>query len=249
MEPSAASYLKDVILAVVFFIYPFLLLPVSRLMSTMGFRKDAQRKFVHSGMGLVIFFVPFFDHLWIAIIPPILFAALNAVDYAFGWFSEMQGEDRGNVGTILYPISYVILMLVFFRTSYWGLAVLGILTMAFGDAGASIIGRAFGKTTYTINGETRSIAGTATMFIISFLIALIVCIAYGGQFGIHLRLLTLVSASFIIAGIATVVEALSIKGSDNITVPVLTALAAWALFALFMPNVLGNEAIVNQPLF
>jgi len=216
----------------------------------MGMRKDSQRKFIHSAMGLVILFVPLFAHLWIVLIPPFLFIITNALDYKYGWVSEMQGEDRGNIGTVLYPISYLILIAVFFHTKWWGLAVLGILTMAFGDAGASVIGRAFGKITrYTVNGEPRTYAGSITMFLITFLLAVVIFLIYGGQMGMAMRFLTIVPASFIVAGIATIIEALSIKGSDNITVPLLTALTAWFLIGVMMYHVLGNESIVNQPLF
>jgi dolichol kinase len=139
------GYTKDIILAVVFFLYPFFLLMVSKSLDRTGVRKDFSRKLVHSGMGIVILFIPYFDRLWIALIPPIVFTLVNAIDLKWGVFSQIQGEDRGNVGTVLYPISYIILMSACFHTRWWGLAVLGILAMAFGDAGASIIGRQFGK--------------------------------------------------------------------------------------------------------
>jgi len=243
------DYLKDAILAVVFFMYPFLLLVMSKGLAGMGMRKDSSRKFVHTGMGLVILFIPYFTHLWIALIPPILFTAINLIDYKFGWFSQIQGEDQGNVGTVLYPISYIILMSIFFHTKWWGLAVIGILTMALGDAGASIIGRALGKTKYAVNGEVRSYAGSVTMFVVTFMVALAVLLFKGPEMAISMTFLSLFATSFLIASVATIVEALSTKGSDNLTVPVLTALASWALITVFMSNVLGNEGIVKQPLF
>jgi phytol kinase len=243
------TILKDVILAIVLFLYPFLLLVVSRGLSSAGIRKDGQRKFVHAGMGLVILIIPWFTHLWIALIPPVLFTLINLIDYRFGWFSQIQGEDAGNVGTVLYPISYIVLMLIFFHTRWWGLAVLGMFAMAFGDAGASIIGRAFGRTTYTVEGEVRSVEGSVAMFAVTFVITFIVLLAYSSQLGISPRLMTLFAASIIIGGAATIIEALSIKGSDNITVPVLTALVSWGLIAVMMPNVLGTQSIVNQPLY
>jgi dolichol kinase len=244
------TYIVDIILAIVFFIYPFFLMIASKGLGMMGMRKDSQRKFIHSAMGLVILFVPLFTHLWIVLIPPILFVITNALDYRFGWISEMSGEDKGNIGTILYPISYLVLIWVFFHTRWWGLAVLGILTMAFGDAGASVVGRAFGKiTAYSVNGEPRTYAGSIAMFCITFVVALVVFLVYGGQMGLTMRFLTLMSASFLVAAMATIIEALSTKGSDNITVPVLTALTAWFLIAVMMQNVLGNQAIVNQPVF
>jgi len=243
------TILKDVILAIILFLYPFMLLVLSKGLSGAGVRKDGQRKFVHAGMGLVILIIPWFTHLWIALMPPVLFTLINLIDYRFGWFSQIQGEDAGNVGTVLYPISYIVLMLIFFHTQWWGLAVLGVFAMAFGDAGASIIGRTYGKTQYTIDGEVRSVEGSIAMFAITFLVAFIVLFAYSSQLGISPRIITLFAASFFISGAATIIEALSLKGSDNITVPVLTALVSWGLIALAIPNVLGTQTIVNQPLY
>jgi phytol kinase len=243
-------YTKDIFLAIIFLVYPFILLLGSKSLEKSGFSKDMTRKFVHVFMGLVIIAIPLFDYLWIALIPPVLFTIINWIDYKFGLLSQIQGEDKGNVGTVLYPISFIILIWIFYGTHFWGLAVLGILTMALGDAGASLIGREFGsKNTYLVHGEPRSYAGSIAMFVITFFVALIIFWSFGGPMGLPMKLFTLVSVSFIIAGIATFIEALSIWGTDNITVPVLTSMTAWVLIVKIAPIVLGNPAIVNQPLY
>lgn len=242
-------YTKDIILAIAFLIYPFLLLIISKGLDKTGIRKDYSRKFVHVSMGLVILFVPFFDNIWLALLPPVVFTIINLADLYWGIFSQIQGEDSGNVGTVLYPVSFIILIALFFHSNLWGLAVLGIFTMAFGDAGASIIGREFGHRKYIVSGEIRSYEGSVGMFIITFIVAIGVFAFSGSDLGMSANIRSLFAASFIIAGIATIIEALSVRGSDNITVPVLTALAAWALIAVFMPHVLGNQSIVQQPLF
>jgi phytol kinase len=244
----SSAYLKDIMLAVAFLIYPFFLLMVSKQMERFGAKKDMSRKFVHAGMGLVILFIPFFDHKWIALIPPLIFTAINAIDLCWGVFSQIQCEEQGNIGTVLYPISYVVLIAVFYGTPWWGLAVLGILTMAFGDAGASVLGREFGKTKYYVGGETRSFVGSGAMFVITYIIAIIVFLAFP-SLGLTMRASSLLAAGFIVAGVATAVEALSIKGTDNLTVPLLTAFATWFLLAVLVHTVLGNQAIVNQPLY
>jgi phytol kinase len=244
-----SGYLKDIILAIAFFIYPFLLLLVSKTMERTGVRKDTSRKFVHVAMGLVILFVHFFDHKWIAVIPPLIFTAINAVDYKLGIFSQIQGEEKGNVGTILYPISFVVLIWTFYGTKWWGLAVLGVLALAFGDAGASIIGRQFGKTIYLVSGEVRSYAGSATMLVLTWIAAILVFLVYGPTMGLAMQPGAILATGFIVAFVSTAVEALSIRGTDNLTVPLLTALTAWLVIAVLAPIIQGNQNIVNQPLF
>jgi len=240
---------RDLIFAIIFMVYPGILIFIAKQFEKSGLGKDTTRKFVHAAMGLVILFIPFFTYKFMALIPPIIFIFVNALDYRFGLLSQIQGEDKGNIGTVLYPISYVILIAVFFHTDFWGLAVLGILSMAFGDAAASLIGRSFGRRKYSVNDEPRSYEGSAAMFFFTFVLTAIILGVYGRQMGLAAGFFTLFPASLLIASVSTAVEALSFKGSDNLTVPVLTALAAWILINQFVPNVLGNQTIVNQPLF
>ncbi|HDS30444.1 MAG TPA: hypothetical protein ENN67_05300, partial [Firmicutes bacterium] len=96
------SLTKDVILAVVFLFYPFFLLILAKGLDRTGVRKDWSRKTVHILMGLVILAIPLFDHLWIALIPPFIFALINYADLKLGIFSQISGEDEGNVGAVLY---------------------------------------------------------------------------------------------------------------------------------------------------
>jgi len=249
MDPNLT---KDIIFAIIFMLYPGLLLFIAKQLEKTGWSKDATRKFVHAGMGVVILFVPFFTFKLMALIPSAIFILLNALDYKFGILSQIQGEDKGNIGTVLYPLSYLILIAIFFHTDFWGLAVLGILTMAIGDAAASVIGHTFGRLKYMVDGENRSYEGSSAMFFFTFILTVIILGVYWGQM-MHtddpVRFLTVFSASLLIAGVSTAVEALSVRGSDNLTVPCLTALTAWLLLTQFGPNVFGNQAIVNQPLF
>jgi phytol kinase len=244
-------YTKDIFSAIIFLIYPVVLLLISKGLEKSGWSKDMTRKFVHVFMGFVILFIPLlFDHMWMALLPPIFFTIINWVDYKVGFLSQVQGEDKGNVGTILYPISFIILISLFYDTKFWGLAILGILAMSLGDAGASIVGRSFGKkNTYLVHGEPRSYTGSIAMFVISFFVALLIFWIFSDAMGLTARVFTLVAASFIIAGFATIIEALSIWGTDNITVPVLTSVAAYVLLTQVVPQVLGNPEIVNQPLY
>jgi len=244
----STDYIKDFFFAVIFFLYPFILLVISKGLENIGVRKDTSRKFVHACTGIVILFIPFFTHTWVALIPPIVFTIVNFIDFKFGIFSQIQGEDKGNIGTVLYPISFIILIWVFHGTKWWALAVIGILAMAFGDASASMVGRKFGKTIYHVGNETRSYAGSAAMFLVTFIVCILVFLTYGPTLGLPMRTVSIFATSIILSTIATAVEALSIKGTDNITVPLLTALAGWLIIGVLAPIITGNQAIVNQPL-
>lgn len=86
--------------------------------------------------------------------------------------------------------------------------------MGYGDGFAAIIGKSIKSPSYKIGTSTKTLAGSITMFAI-------MCIILSGFFvynNIHLWYLK----TLIIAAIVTVVEAVSIKGTDNLTVPLAT---------------------------
>jgi phytol kinase len=88
---------------------------------------------------------------------------------------------------------------------------LGILVMGYGDGMAAIIGKTFGKTSYTIGKSTKTIEGSLTMFIISSVVILIILTIYNP--GARYTAIPLLAIS------ATIIEAITPKGLDNITVP------------------------------
>ena len=104
------------------------------------------------------------------------------------------------------------------------------MTMTWGDALAALIGKHFGTRRYTINGSTRSYEGSAVMFGVSLLvIGLSLSLLPGSSLTPYADLPT--TAAIVIATVAgavtaTVVEALSPHGTDNLTVPICVTLVA-----------------------
>lgn len=88
--------------------------------------------------------------------------------------------------------------------------------MAYGDGCAAIAGKAIKSKEYTVFGSKKTIAGSSVMFIISLVITLSV-------FG-YSNTEWWVVKSLILSAIATILEAISAKGTDNITVPVIASL-------------------------
>jgi len=79
-----------------------------------------------------------------------------------------------------------------------------------GDGFASLIGTKFGKRKYTIFRDVKSLEGSISMFIVEILVSLIALCYYG----VEINIFVLVVVSFI----ATLVEGMTLKGLDNLTV-------------------------------
>lgn len=88
--------------------------------------------------------------------------------------------------------------------------------MAYGDGFAAIAGKAIQSKEYKVFGCTKTLAGSCVMFVTSF----IICIAVFAYCNTEMFLLKAV----VISGLATILEAISVKGTDNITVPVIASL-------------------------
>lgn len=95
--------------------------------------------------------------------------------------------------------------------------------MGYGDGFAAIIGRKYGKVKYSILGSIRTIEGSLTMFFLAFVLSTLIL---GITFGLGLQIIQI---SFILAVLAMLIEAFTPYGFDNLTVPIITTLVAYAL--------------------
>jgi phytol kinase len=175
------------------------------------------RKVIHISVGMWAFgTVLLFEHWYFAIIPPLSFVILNYISYRRDIFKAVETGEKGNLGTVYFPISFVIIIYLFWTRPH--LLVASLMPMTWGDALAAILGRRYGQRKYSILGSTRSVEGSLAMFLFSWLstfLALLLLPPLGWQASL---LYSLALAVF-----ATLVEAFSPWHVDNLTVPLLSA--------------------------
>ena len=135
----------------------------------------------------------------------------------------MDAEAGSNVGTVLFPLSFVVLLLSLWSENGGKSAIVaGILTMAWGDAAAALIGIRIGRHRYRVGSGWRSLEGSAAMLFFSALAIFTAGMLVGPS----------PYAPLAIAGAAlaaTLLEAVSRWGVDNFLVPVGTALLVWSI--------------------
>ena len=93
-------------------------------------------------------------------------------DYTTKAVKREEGEEnKESLGTVFYAISLFILALITFGPLDEPLIGLcGIFVMGYGDGFAAVIGQAVKSKEYVIKGNTKSIAGSLTMFVITLMI-------------------------------------------------------------------------------
>lgn len=193
--------------------------------------KNLSRKFLHIMIGNFIWIIPFFTY----VLFPLNFPFFVAAPFIFLTFLVSPGtpfkgltqklSSLGDVtfgghtyGLVFYAISYTILA-AFFSNQPWLIAA-GIIPLAYGDAAASIIGLKWGRHQFNICAK-KSVEGSLTMFAICSLV-LAASFAYFG-FLYPLSITNYLFASLCAATVATLCEAFTPRGLDNLAVPILSA--------------------------
>lgn len=187
------------------------------------FDKEASRKFIHillANWWLIA--MAFFDSVVWAVIPPIAFVIINYISYKGNVIKVMERDDenKDSLGTVYFAFSLIPLVILSFGLKNNPLiGLVGFFIMAYGDGFAAVAGKGVKSKQFKVFGDTKSVAGSSVMFAMSFIITLAV-FAYSNTEMFILK-------SLLISAISTVLEAVSAKGTDNITVPVVASVITY----------------------
>lgn len=178
-------------------------------------KSELVRKIVHIGTGNVILLAWWLQiPAWIAIVASLLFSGLTLLSYYLPVLPGINSVGRKSLGTFFYAVSIGILVAWFWPLHLPQFAVLGILIMTWGDGMAALVGQHWGRHRYMLWGMQKSWEGSLTMCIISYSVSSLILLSL--QFNIWQ--ISMISIS--VAILATVLEAFSKLGIDNLTVPI-----------------------------
>jgi phytol kinase len=194
--------------------------------------KNLSRKFLHIMIGNFIFVIPFFSFNTMPLNFPLFVASpFIVLTFLVSPGSPFKGLTQrfsglGDVtfgghtyGLVFYAISYTILA-AFFSNQPW-IIVAGIIPLAYGDAAASLIGSKWGRHQFDVCAK-KSLEGSIGMFAVC-LLGLLASLPFFAYL-YPLSTLGFVIASLGAAVVATLCEAFTPKGLDNLAVPLLSAL-------------------------
>lgn len=184
---------------------------------------------------------------WIAFLVPLMFTLLflaigtgKIVNEDFVKSMSRTGDPKELLGgTLYYVILFCVVTILWFYVPVTGIAgatpmvavIVGCL--AGGDGLADIIGRKYGgDRKFGIAGAQKTLAGSFGMFIGSFLFSFILTFIYSLEVGFDMAVLII--PFLIISLVATIVEAITPKGLDNWTVPIIVIVMV-VLFFYFIP--------------
>ncbi|MFN7864902.1 MAG: diacylglycerol/polyprenol kinase family protein, partial [bacterium] len=208
-----------------------LILIAEKLKSLFSANGEITRKVVHIGTGNVILFAWWLNiPAWVGISAAILAATIAILSYFFPILPSLNSVGRRSWGTFFYAVSIGVLVAYFWPISHPEYAAMGILIMALGDGFAALVGQNFGQHPYKIFGSGKSLEGSLTMLVISFLVSLII-LSFINGINPPIILVSLLTAIG-----ATILETFSKLGIDNLTVPVGSAAIAYFLTQIFISS-------------
>lgn len=181
--------------------------------------KEASRKFIHIMLGNWWFIAMYyFTNVWFAAFVPATFVIINYISYKKDLIKVMERDVQDGLGTVYYAISLLILVIVSFGVyKEPSLGLIPNLVMAYGDGLAGLLGRMIKSKRYKLSDTKKSVAGSITMFVISTLLIGGYLLYWHKEIFWSTPHLPLVA---VLIGFAiTAIEAISEKGTDNITVP------------------------------
>ncbi|NTV92532.1 MAG: phosphatidate cytidylyltransferase [Chlorobiaceae bacterium] len=213
------------------FVYVFSVPPLmDYLVSNHGLPRDISRKITHICAGSVIIFLPLFiDGHWSQYLNITVFAVWTLLLVQKGLFAADDDQAvktmtrTGNKRELLKGTLYFVVVAMICGSIYYKQfeGVLAMAVLGWGDGLAPIIGTRYGKIKYNILSP-KSIEGSLAFFVGS---------ALAGLFFVHLIVPEAfnVTRILLIALIATVVEGISPREVDNISIPIVVIGAAQLL--------------------
>lgn len=191
------------------------------------------RKLVHIGAGLLALPLPwiFETHVPILVMGSLFTLALLMTKRG-GLLRSVHGVDRRSLGELIYPSAIYLTFLLTGDVEHRHLYPIPILALALADALSGLVGMRHGRHIFRVLGEKRSLEGSLAFFLCCTTTTLALLLVSTG-----LAPPAALGIACVVGLTGGAVEAVSIHGTDNITVPVVISLVVLQLVPASMVSV------------
>jgi dolichol kinase len=247
------EFVWDIVAFIISFILILIVVRVNATIEESGkLSTNVTRKVIHifvAPIGLIawMLFSGGVSSRWLALLVPVLFALLflaigtgKIVNEDFVKSMSRTGDPRELLGgTLYYVLMFCVVTILWFYVPVTGIAgatpaaVVIVGCVAGGDGLADVIGRKYGgEKKFGVGGAEKTLIGSVGMFIGSFLFSYILTFMFSIEAGFDM--VALLIPILVISLIATIVEAITPKGLDNLTVPIAVIILI-VLFSTLIP--------------
>ncbi len=193
---------------------------------------EMARKILHITAGISsIMSIIFVKHIIFLKIVSFFICLLVFYLVYYSKLPSRRSKNSKSWGIFYFTVSFFLLLL-FLGNNYRDIIITSLLILTFSDSFAALMGTFFAKSYFHLTSDKKSILGSVSFFILTTLIIFFTPIystnlMFLGKF-IFINFIAAIALSVIL----TVLEAVSSKGSDNLTVPITAGIL---LFLLINP--------------
>lgn len=200
---------------------------------------ELSRKLAHVGLGLATLTFPWlFDQVWpvllvcgLAVVTLALLRYVPALRQAVG--GVVHGVDRSSAGDLYFPLAATGLFLL--ARGDWVLFTIPILTLAFADAVAALIGVFYGSLRYEGAEGPKSLEGSVAFLLVAFLATHVPLLLFTDTGRAESLLIGLTFGLLVM-----LLEAVAWRGLDNLFIPFGGFLLLRAFLTLDAPALLAR---------
>ena len=203
---------------------------------------ESNRRLVHFFVGILITISPFiFSEYLLPSILALIFLVVNYFAYHNEKLMGIHSQERVTYGTIYFPLGYLIMTIGFWEYSEFFIISLAILAVA--DPIAAMVGENIsGDNEFVIWKDKKTIHGTITFYSISFFLILLM-----GKLLLQFSNSYLFCFALFCAIGSTIAEITSSKGSDNLSIPIISILFMIGFVERVAPNQPDSFTILSSP--
>ncbi|MBC7865129.1 MAG: phosphatidate cytidylyltransferase [Bacteroidia bacterium] len=213
-------------------------------------KAEYTRKLVHFGTGIITLLFPIYltSH-WSVLFLCGCFALILLVSLKFNLLKSINAIDRKSHGSISYPVSvYGCFLFYMFMangnshfTGKYFFFYLPILTLAICDPIAALIGKRWPYKKFKVGDGQKSVMGSFSFFISALVLSVFSLCHFPAVDEMSFFLIDF-TGCLVIAILATLAEAFSRKGFDNLSIPaaVIVGILFYKHFILGLPFTNGD---------
>lgn len=210
-----------------------MIITIGETLHRLGLLKgEFARKFIHI---LIAVFASTWAHYlsWqmiVAICLLLIIVVIIVAQYSF--LRSIKAVHRVTLGEVWYPAGIALVAILFRDPVVYSLAI---LHMGLADGFAAVVGVGLGRRAirFKLNDATKSVAGTLTFFLISFILYSVYWTGHAEGSYFFYNTMPAVVLSATSAFLVAIVELVAPNGSDNLLVPFSAGLLAFLPTATF----------------
>ena len=198
---------------------------LTELLFLLGLKVEITRKIAHFGTGFITLTFPFvIESQFTVLLLAVLFILLLIISSKFNFLHSINGVSRKTICSCLFPIAIYLVFLLCWLKGDYKYYYLPILILAIADPIAALSGKKWPIGKFKVANETKTVLGSLAFFI-SCLIVIVVFFIVQKEYSNQD-----IIAYLVIAILVTLTEAVSVKGWDNLFIPLSVILSMFLFF-------------------